>query len=120
MEVGRGIGKGKGVRERRRGDGEEGLHMEVGRGTVTKMIMMDTRSTTGNNLRNIFLLCKRYTLGEITDECIKGIPYHPISDKDEWKVNLIREIVDIKSSLADIENPTSEECEEILNKITTM
>ena len=81
---------------------------------------MDTRSTTGNNLRNIFLLCKIYSLEEINNECIQGIPYHPISENDEWKIKLTREIVDIQYNLAYIDNLTIEECEDILNKITTM
>ena len=57
--------------------------------------MYDTRSTTGNNVRNILLMLKKYNLEEINNACLENFQYNPIPIDDEWRIYLAREIVDI-------------------------
>ena len=63
---------------------------------LLRLIENDTRSITGGNLRRILLLVKRSKVEEISKEDIENIEYATLNDDDNWRVNLIREITDVK------------------------
>ena len=75
----------------------------------------DVRTTTGSNLRNILLLTDLNKVDDLTPNVIKHISYKPISGNDMWRVQLTKEIIDMKSGI--IETPdgwTNEELNEAL------
>ena len=81
---------------------------------LIRLIENDTRSITGGNLRRILLLVKRSKVEEISKEDIENIEYATLNDDDNWRVNLIREITDVKFGQVVVEGFSNEECEEIL------
>ena len=77
-------------------------------------IQADTRSITGSNIRRILLLTKKENIDQISDRDIDGIIYAEILEDDKWRVDLIKEVTDVKFGQSTIEGFTLEECEEIL------
>ena len=76
----------------------------------------NVQSTTGRNLRNILVQTNLSKVDDLTPSVAGQISYKPINDNDMWRVNLIKEIMDIKSGL--VETPvdwTDIEIDEILN-----
>ena len=57
-----------------------------------KVIKNDVRSITGSNLRNIKLLLDNYNLSIIDS---KSVQYHPVKEDDKWKVNCVKELIDV-------------------------
>ena len=81
--------------------------------------MHDSTSTTGNNLRNIFLLCGKFRFEELTSYALDQLKYQPICEDERWKLNVIDEIIQFREDQMEIPNFSIEECEEILREITT-
>ena len=81
-----------------------------------QMTKNNVQSTTGRNLRNILVQTNLSKVDDLTPSVVGQISYKPINDNDQWRVNIIKEIMDIKSGL--IETPldwTYTEIDEILN-----
>ena len=81
---------------------------------LLRLIENDTRSITGCNLRRILLLVKRSKVEEISKDDIENIEYANLNDDDCWRVNLIKEITNVKFGQVSVEGFSNEECEEIL------
>ena len=82
-------------------------------------IKLDTRSVTGSNLRRILLLTKKTKVEDITEKDIENIESDEISDDNMWRVNIIREITDLKFGQVMIDGFSIEECDEILQYACT-
>ena len=97
--------------------------IEKSRKCVTKQLLSfikrDTRSTTGSNLRNLLLLTNKHSINELKKDDINQIKYNEINKEDEWKVNFIKEIIDIKANQIEVENFSYDELDEILNHLCT-
>ena len=75
----------------------------------------DVRSTTGSNLRNILLLTNCLTVDDLNKRAVGDIMYNNIQEKDMWRVNFIKEIIDIKNdALVSPVGWSAEDLEEIL------
>ena len=77
-------------------------------------IMNDTRSITGSNVKRILVLTKKSKVEDITTEDIENIVYEKISDENLWRIDLIKEITDVKFGQLTVDGFSQEECEEIL------
>ena len=78
------------------------------------------RTTTGSNLRNILLLTGLDNIDDLLPTVIETIKYKQISNDDMWRVQLIKEILDMKHGVIDLpEGWTIEEAEDILNLACT-
>ena len=53
-------------------------------------IELDTRSTTGKNLREIMLLTNKVNIFEMTPEDADLLPYFPQQEDDLWKTEMIQ------------------------------
>ena len=82
---------------------------------LLNVIQNDTRSITGSNIRKILLLTKKVKLEEISDKDVEEIETDAIQEEDMWRVDLIKEINDIKFGHLHIDGFSEEECETILN-----
>ena len=82
-------------------------------------IKLDTRSVTGSNLRRILLLTKKTKVEDITEKDIENIESDEISDDNMWRVDIIREITDLKFGQVMIDGFSIEECDEILQYACT-
>ena len=88
-----------------------------------KMLMdtskKDVRSVTGGNYRNIMLLLGKTSIEDVKKEDVEKIEYFPLDETEFWKVNAIKEIIDVKNKQLDLENFKTEEIEEMLTFLCT-
>ena len=59
------------------------------------------------------------SVNDVTRKDVDKIEYFPMDRVDSWKVDVIREIIDVKNQTAKIENFEIEELETILNYLCT-
>ena len=57
--------------------------------TLLSAIEFDTKSTTGNNLREIMLLSNKLCILDINPEDADQFPYFPRPEEDLWKTEVI-------------------------------
>ena len=84
---------------------------------LLKLVRCDTRSTTGNNLRNIMLLLGKHTINDVRPGDIDNYEYAPTSTEDEWKVVMVKELIDVRADSASIEGFSKDELDEILEHL---
>ena len=88
-----------------------------------KMLMetakQDVRSITGNNYRNIMLLVGKSSVDDVKKVDVEKIEYFPVKETDSWKVDAIREIIEVKNKVLDVEDFLLEELEAILDHLCT-
>ena len=81
--------------------------------------MEDVRSVTGKNYREIMLLTGKTSVYDVTKMDADKIEYFNMEKKDLWKVDIIKEIIDVKSKIANIDNFNTEELETVLTYLCT-
>ena len=86
---------------------------------ILRYVKNDARSNTGANLRRIMLLVNKVKVCDVTKKDIDEVKYAEVPPEDEWKVGMVREIIDIKYSRLDVENFNEEELNEILDYLCT-
>lgn len=79
----------------------------------------DCLSTTGRNLRNIMLRVTKSCVDDIIIDDIKTLVYNVIPPGDEWKVNLAKEILDVKGRDMELKILNNAELDDILEQILT-
>ena len=79
----------------------------------------DVRSVTGKNYREIMLLTGKTSVNDVTKMDADKIEYFSMERKDWWKVDVIKEIIDVKSKIANIDNFNTEELETVLTYLCT-
>ena len=85
-----------------------------------KVIKNDCRSTTGQNLLNIMLLVNKTDIDKLVPSDAMDIKYHEISEADAYKVNLVKELTDVKFGEAFVEGFSRKELDSILNHVCTI
>ena len=65
-------------------------------------IKSDCRSTTGRNLRHILKLMNADSTHEINLEKLKHLKYHEVDKAEEWRIQLVKELTDIKYNQTDL------------------
>ena len=58
-------------------------------------VLRDVRLTTGSNLRTIMLLTDKNSIDDLEFGKV-DVKYHEIQESEAWRVDLIREVVDVK------------------------
>ena len=86
---------------------------------LLQVIKHDTRSITGCNVRKILLLLKRTKIEDIKQEDIDNLEYAVLEEEEGWRVNLIKEISDVKCGQLSVDGFSTDECEEILRYACT-
>ena len=86
---------------------------------LLNVIKYDTRSITGCNIRKILLLLKRTKIEDIKQEDIENLEYAVLEKKDGWRVDMIKEISDVKCGQLSVDGFSTDECEEILRYACT-
>ena len=86
---------------------------------ILRYVMKDTRSTTGSNLRKMMLLFDKVRVEDITKNDVNSFKYADVPQGDEWRVEMVKEIIEIRNSKLEVENFDDEEIEEIMNYLCT-
>ena len=82
------------------------------------LVRNDVRLTTGHNLRTIMMILGKNSIDEL--DCITAdFEYHKIEENEHWKVNMVKELVDIKAGDLGVHGMKHEEVQQILEFICT-
>ena len=85
---------------------------------VPKLLLLEiskyVRSTTGSNLRKIMLQTDKTDVEKIDVGDVKCIEYHQLVESDHWKVNMIRELTDVRFENVQIDNLSNDEVNKTL------
>ena len=82
-----------------------------------RIVKNDAQTTTGSNIRNIQILTGKEDQPLVPNDALK-VKYHAVKDEDKWKVNLVKEIIEIKQGTLDA-NLENDEIEDILEHLCT-
>ena len=82
-----------------------------------KYAKSDVRSITGSNVRNILLLTEKDTIEHVTKRDIKKLKYHKVAIEDSWKIDIVKELIEIKNDQLSLNDFTKEELNEILTHL---
>ena len=72
------------------------------------------RSVLGSNLRNLMLLLGKSTVHDINIYDLEKLSYHKIEEMNMWKINCIKEIIDVKTGVMEVPGFTNTELNTIL------
>ena len=85
---------------------------------LLETILGDVRCTTGSNLRTIMLMAGKNRIEEL-DVCDTDIKYHEVLESEVWRVDFIKEVVELKYGDLSLPGFTAEELEEIQEYLCT-
>ena len=80
-------------------------------------ILLDARSTTGSNLRNILLLTDKADVRQLEPNDAYQVNYHPINQEEEWRLPFICDIIEAKNDQLNILNISDDDLEEMLDAL---
>ena len=84
------------------------------------MIKQDVRSTTGANLRNIMRLVGKDRIEDVEKKDVEEVVYAKVKPEDEWKINMVQEIIELKNDELWLQNLTQDEIDDTLHLICTV
>ena len=84
---------------------------------LMKEAMLDVRSVTGGNMRNIMLLVGKTRVEDVGMEDLSKLTYHKLEEQAMWKVPMIKEIINIKSDEMKVPGFQYEELDVILEHL---
>ena len=87
--------------------------------TVFMMIKRDVNSVTGNNLRKMMLMFGKSDISDLCTDDLDKMKYAPVPSSDEWRINLLNELIDVKFGNSLIENLNQEEIDDIIQFVCT-
>ena len=86
---------------------------------LLQTIKRDCRSTTGSNLRNILLLTSKDDISDLVPSDVSEMKYQPVIANDEWRISMVKELIDVKWGQAVIGNLSDNEVDDIIEDICT-
>ena len=84
---------------------------------ILNWIKYDVRSVTGSNLRHIMLEVKKSNVDSVNINDIDQLKYYPVSEENEHKIELLKELIDIKFGEASVPGFDKEEIHEMIRHI---
>ena len=79
----------------------------------------DCRTTTGSNIRNIMLESKVNSFEQLSKTDLKMLKFHPAPQEDQWRIPLIKDLVDIRDGISDVIGWSKDELEASLDFLCT-
>ena len=73
----------------------------------------DFRMTTGSNLRTIMLLTGKNRIEDL-EALNEDFEYHTVDDDEKWKIDLVKELIDVRHDELTVEGLDMDELQEIL------
>ena len=87
--------------------------------SLLKLAKTDVRTTTGRNLRYLMIALGKNSVETIREEDIDTMEYHTIPEDETWRINLVKEIIEVKENECEVQGFSNEELEEIVNFVCT-
>ena len=85
---------------------------------LLNLVKSDARTTTGSNLRRIMLLSGKNNIEEVLDSTV-DFEYHKLEEDQNWKVNMLEEIIDALHGEKIIEELETDDLNDILEYLCT-
>ena len=70
-------------------------------------------------MRNMMLLFNKNTIDDIEEKDITEYVYAPVDKKDEWKIQILKELIDVKNGELELENICTEEVDTMIVSLCT-
>lgn len=86
---------------------------------INKIIGKDCRSTTGENIRRIMLNCGSDSFRGPTREDVSRKGFEAVPAGEEWRVDVINELIDMRDGFLEPNGWTSQEVDETLTYLCT-
>ena len=85
---------------------------------LLELVKNDVRMTTGHNLRTIVL---QAGLNRVSDIRIGNcdFEYHKVSEEDMWRIDFVRELVELRHEDLDVSGIETEDLQHILEYLCT-
>ena len=86
---------------------------------LLQCIKRDCRSVTGSNLRNILLLTNKDDISQLVNSDVTKLVYMPVPDHEIWRVEMLKELIEVKWGDVTIDNLEENEINEIIEELCT-
>ena len=83
---------------------------------LLKVIESDTRSVTGHNLRTLLLRSKAENIRDLKPHHVTA-KYRNIPEGEEYRVNFVKEIIEVKNNNLEVNGFDADELQEILEHL---
>ena len=80
-------------------------------------ICFHVRSITGSNLRDIMLAVNKDNVLDLEPSDSGKIKYHEVKDEDKWKIDMVKELIEVKNETLQVENINIDEALFILETL---
>ena len=84
---------------------------------LLKTLKNDVSSTTGSNLRNIMLIVGKTDIEDLNPLDAEKIEYCAVDDQNQWKINVAKELMEVKSGSLQLDNFSFKEVEQMMSLI---
>ena len=81
-------------------------------------IKLNVRSTTGRNLAELAQLVGK-NIEELSPKDSDSVVYEIADDNERYRVDLVKELVDVRAGISEVEGFNAEELDKILNYLCT-
>ena len=81
---------------------------------LLKVIQYDTKSVTGNNIRNILRLTGKIEIEDVKKQDIFNIEYFVVPEGEKWRIDLIKEIIKIQNSVYEVHDFSTDQMNDML------
>ena len=79
----------------------------------------DCNSITGKNLRNLLLLCNKDNISSLNENDINDLTYNQVPENEMWRIGLLNELLNTRSSSLEVPGFTSDELTDMINIVCT-
>ena len=77
----------------------------------------DCRSITGKNMRKIMLMCDKGNINSLEENDIDSLKYFPIPETETWRLGLLKELLEARSSNTEIKGFTETEITDLIELV---
>ena len=86
---------------------------------ILKIVEYDTRSTTGNNLREILLLTKKNDISELSPEDAELIRYKEVPEEEVWRTQCLKQLIDVRWERSQMSGFTEKEIDGMISFVSS-
>ena len=86
---------------------------------LLELVKTDVRTNTGSNLRWIMLMAGMNKILDLTEAGTDIIEYHKVPESQTWKINFLKEIIDVQQGELEVPGMVKDELDQILDYICT-
>ena len=82
------------------------------------VVQKDVQSITGSNIKKILMLLNKEEISQVAPSDTLALQYNPVTEENEWRIKLLKELVEIRHGNLNVDL-SEEEINEIITDICT-